>query len=91
MNRTNSDFDGNDFGGLMGESEMEWAIARMVNLARHRGKSFGALLVVASDFWGEHDQDGFLDLVLHGWLERGRRPTTSPTTGALVAREKPPP
>lgn len=66
-------FSFSDFTGVMGSTEMECAVARMLNLAADRGVMFENLGVVRNDFNSDgYDRDGFDELVYYGWLHADR-------------------
>lgn len=58
------------FTGLMGSTEMECALAVIVNKARRNGCQVERVVVEEKDFPGEHsyERDGFRDMIDHGWL-----------------------
>lgn len=59
----------NCFTGLMGETEMECALAVMVNKARERGGKVAGIRFKREDFSPEgYDRDGFDSLLANGWL-----------------------
>lgn len=60
-----------DFNGLMGMTEMECAVAVMLNLAQQRAKPFSTLLLKLEDFKADgFERDGLLELWRHGWLKK---------------------
>lgn len=64
-----------DLGGLMGECEMECALARMINIAWHRYTPFAQLAVVPRDFKDNgFELDGYRSLIEYGWLVAGGLP-----------------
>lgn len=66
------EFSFSDLTGVMGSTEMECALARMLNIAQEHYTEFENLHVTRSDFnmIDPYEGDGFFDLIRYGWIER---------------------